>query len=76
MTNAILHEEIPVEALGKLSDNLQDLIKKFLVRDVKKRLGVKEMGGFNAIKTHPLFAQVDWKAVQDKKVVPPFVPDV
>ncbi len=53
-----------------------DIIKQFLERDVKKRLGVKEMGGYEALKNHPLFKKLDWVAVENKKAIPPFIPDV
>ncbi|KAI8897009.1 kinase-like domain-containing protein [Globomyces pollinis-pini] len=75
LTNAILHEEIPLDPLSKLSPPLIDLITKFLDRDVKKRLGVKESGGLNTIKAHPFFASLDWPTVENKKAIPPFVPD-
>jgi hypothetical protein len=53
-----------------------DLIKKLLERDVKKRLGGKEMGGFESIKTHPIFKNLNWSDVEAKKAIPPFIPDV
>jgi serine/threonine kinase 32 len=71
-----LHEEIPLDALTKCSEELVDIIKQFLERDVKKRLGVKETGGYDGLKKHPLFRKLDWNAVENKKAVPPFIPDV
>lgn len=71
-----MHEDIPLEALSKNSENLGDLIKKFLERDVKKRLGVKETGGMTTLKAHLFFKSLDWEVVAAKKAVPPFIPDV
>jgi serine/threonine kinase 32 len=76
LTNAILHEEIPLEPLVKCSEEMIDLIKQFLERDVKKRLGVKEMGGYEVLKKHALFRKLDWEVVEAKKAIPPFIPDV
>ncbi|KAJ3364611.1 hypothetical protein HDU91_002499 [Kappamyces sp. JEL0680] len=75
LTNAILHEEIPLDQLTKQSEEMVNLIKMFLERDVKKRLGVKDMGGFEGIKKHPAFKNLDWVQVEAKKAVPPFIPD-
>jgi hypothetical protein len=71
-----LHEEIPLEALGKCSEELVSLIKQFLERDVKKRLGVSEMGGYETLKKHAAFRKLDWEVVESKKAIPTFIPDV
>jgi hypothetical protein len=47
-----------------------------LVRDVKKRLGAKEIGGFMSIKSHSLFNGLDWTVIAEKKATPIFIPDV
>lgn len=76
LTNAIMHEEVPLDALSKNTADMVDMIKLFLERDVKKRLGVKEMGGFDALKAHAVFKALDWEVVALKNWPPPFVPDV
>ena len=43
---------------------------------MKKRLGVKETGGFETIKNHAAFEGLDWALVAEKKVTPLFIPDV
>jgi hypothetical protein len=48
----------------------------FLERDVKKRLGVPEMGGFETIKNHAVFKGIDWALAAEKKVTPIYIPDV
>lgn len=48
-----------------------------LERDPNKRLGWRPGGGgFADIKAHPWFAGIDWDALYNKQVVPPFEPDV
>lgn len=75
LTNAILHDEIPFDQLHKVDEAWVDLIKQFLERDVKKRIGVKETGGFETIKNHAAFKGLQWDLVAEKKVTPPFIPD-
>lgn len=71
-----MHEEVPLDALSKNTPEMVDMIKLFLERDVKKRLGVKETGGFDALKAHAVFKALDWEVVALKSWPPPFVPDV
>jgi len=50
---------------------------QFLERDPNKRLGYRPGGGgFADIKGHPWFSGIDWDALYNKAVVPPFEPDV
>jgi hypothetical protein len=44
------------------------------VREPTERLGAKE--GAIEIKRHPFFKDMDWKALLNKKVMPPYVPQV
>ncbi len=55
----------------KFSPKLQDLFKKLLAKDFKKRLGHK---GSEQIKTHPWFEKINWVHLKQKKVKPPFMP--
>jgi len=52
-----------------------DLIKKLLHHKPTKRLGVTK-GGASAIKEHPWFDGFDWKALFDKKLVAPIIPQI
>lgn len=50
---------------------------QFVERDPNKRLGYRQGGGgFEDIKSHPWFKGIDWDALYNKQVVPPFEPDV
>ena len=62
---------------GKLQVRRMSLMIQFLERDPNKRLGYRPGGGGMAdIKSHPWFRGIDWQAVYNKEVVPPFEPDV
>eukprot|EP00898_Chlorokybus_atmophyticus_P005548 jgi/Chlat1/5995/Chrsp4S06191 len=51
----------------------QDLIAKLLVVDTTRRLGCMA-GGVEDIKRHPFFADVNWQAVADRQLFPPYIP--
>ena len=57
--------------------NLQakDLVARLCVLDVSHRLGMMA-SGIEEIKDHTFFADVDWHAVDNLQVKPPFVPRV
>jgi hypothetical protein len=65
-----------MDAVSKNTVELSNLISRFLDRDVKTRLGVKETGGMATLKAHPFFKKLDWDVVGAKKAIPPFIPDV
>lgn len=48
---------------------------KFLTRDIKKRLGTLESGGYEALRKHPFFSTIDWARLEKKEFMPPFVPE-
>lgn len=53
------------------------ILVKFIERDVGSRLGCKPNGqGMEDIRCHPWFKGIDWDALENKEVSPPFVPDV
>lgn len=54
-----------------VSDEAKDLLEKLLTRDPEQRLTEPP-----AIKKHPWFAGINWKALSQKEVVPPFIPPV
>ena len=58
-----------------ISDEAKDLISKLLVVEPKKRLGYG-WDGANKIKEHPFFEGIDWKEAWEKKIEPPFVPEL
>eukprot|EP00884_Botryococcus_braunii_P004451 jgi/Botrbrau1/14006/Bobra.150_1s0016.1 len=53
----------------------RDLIRKLLQTDLSKRYGCLA-GGISDIKTHPFFKPIDWTALAERKVEPPFKPNV
>ena len=46
--------------------DVKSIIKRLLVADVAKRLGMLK-GGTDEVRQHPWFAKVDWKALLSKK---------
>jgi serine/threonine protein kinase len=53
----------------------KDLIKQLLVPNPKKRLGFGPDGS-KKIKEHPYFNDIDWDDAADRKLTPPFVPEL
>ena len=47
-----------------------DLLKKLFVADPKERLKAAE------IKVHPFYKKINWNNIENKRVYPPFVPNV
>ena len=54
------------------------LFWQFMTKNPAKRLGcVKSHGGEKAILVHPFFHEkIDWEALEQKKVKPPFKPKI
>ena len=59
----------------KISEEAKDLIINLLIFDPKSRLGSGVDGG-EKIKNHNFFKGVNWKDVWDRKLEPPFVPNL
>ena len=53
----------------------KNLILQFLNKDAKKRLGCGEDGAEQILR-HPFFAPIDWEALMQRQMKPPFQPDV
>ena len=48
-----------------------------MTKNVSRRLGcVPSQGGEQAILDHPFFKEIDWVALEAKKVKPPFKPRI
>ena len=56
-----------------LDPNAIDIIKKFLQIDESQRLGSGKHGRRN-IKSHPYFKDLRWSKLEQKHLVPPFIP--
>ncbi|CAG8554242.1 1959_t:CDS:2 [Paraglomus occultum] len=59
---------------GLFSDDAKSLIKGLLARNPGHRLGTHHDA--EEIKNHPFFASIDWEALCNKQVSPPFKPNV
>ena len=69
----IYKEEIHFDS--KISEEAKDLIKKLLIFEPKDRLGSGVDGG-EKIKNHSFFTGINWDDVWNKKIEPPFVPNL
>jgi protein-serine/threonine kinase len=58
-----------------VSEEAQDLIKKLLVINPKKRLGYGD-NGTKKIKLHPYFKNINWDDAWNQKLNPPFIPQI
>ena len=70
--NAILTVEPPYPE--HLPSDAVDLIRKLLVRDPEERLGYQK--GAEEIMDHEFFNSIDWDALYEKEVTPPFRPTI
>ena len=59
----------------KISEEAKDLIQNLLIFNPKNRLGSGIDGSYK-IKNHKYFSDVNWNDIWDKKIVPPFVPEL
>lgn len=63
----------PLRFPDDMDREARSLLQGLLIRDPKKRLGIN---GASEIKSHPFFAQIDWKRLMAKKYAAPFKPAV
>ena len=54
---------------------LQDLIRKLLVGNPARRLGVLKSGAAD-VRLHPWFADFDWAAFANRSLPAPYIPKV
>lgn len=52
----------------------KDILANFVQVNPEKRLG-SGSGGIKEIKNHNWFADLDWNAIQDRKLASPFLPE-
>ncbi|KAG8190705.1 hypothetical protein JTE90_004208 [Oedothorax gibbosus] len=57
-----------------LTSSETSILKAFLKKDPKKRLGSNPQTGFWDIKSHRFFEGIDWHRLELKEVQPPFTP--
>ncbi|RWS13648.1 ribosomal protein S6 kinase-like protein [Dinothrombium tinctorium] len=65
------HPPIP----NHISPEVQDFIKRLLVKDPKKRLGGGRDDAYE-LKKHPFFREINWDDLAKKKIKAPFVPKI
>lgn len=75
LTNIILHAHyvFPDNIAEIVSPEAVSFIKDCLERDPAKRLGTR---GLSELQAHPWFNGMDWTAIANKEITPPFQPDV
>ncbi|KAH6593831.1 hypothetical protein BASA50_007057 [Batrachochytrium salamandrivorans] len=71
MYRKILQDDL--KFTDEISPAAIDLLTKLLNRDNTARLGAN---GAQEIKSHPFFAEVDWRKLMGRKYAPPFRPNV
>uniref|UniRef100_A0A3B3TFQ4 Protein kinase C n=1 Tax=Paramormyrops kingsleyae TaxID=1676925 RepID=A0A3B3TFQ4_9TELE len=70
----ILEKQIRIPR--SLSVKAASVLKGFLNKDPKERLGCHPQTGFADIMGHPFFRNVDWDLMGQKQVMPPFKPNI
>jgi serine/threonine protein kinase len=58
-----------------LSKEAVSLLEGLFIKDPDSRLGSGD-NGVEMIKNHPFFSSIDWNAIYDKKIKPPFTPKI
>ncbi len=73
---SILHDEVLYPIW--LTKDAISILKAFMTKNPNRRLGcVAANGGEEAIKKHPFFLnKIDWQALEDRQLKPPFKPKV
>ncbi|XP_058799854.1 protein kinase C [Phymastichus coffea] len=60
-----------------LSDEAVSILKGFMTKNPARRLGCAAAnGGESAIRSHPFFQNMDWEALEARKIKPPFKPKI
>uniref|UniRef100_A0A674MJX3 Protein kinase C n=1 Tax=Takifugu rubripes TaxID=31033 RepID=A0A674MJX3_TAKRU len=68
--------EKPIRIPRSLSVKAASVLKGFLNKDPKDRLGCQAQMGFTDIKSHTFFRSIDWDQLDKKEVTPPFKPQI
>uniref|UniRef100_A0AC35U9L6 Protein kinase C n=1 Tax=Rhabditophanes sp. KR3021 TaxID=114890 RepID=A0AC35U9L6_9BILA len=72
---AILHDDVLYPVW--LSKEAVSILKAFMTKNPLKRLGcVQSQGGEDAIRAHPFFREIDWDALEARKMKSPFKPKI
>lgn len=68
--------EKPIRIPRSLSVKAASVLKGFLNKDPKERLGCHVQTGYTDIKSHTFFRSIDWNQLEKKEVTPPFKPQI
>ncbi|EMP25960.1 Protein kinase C zeta type [Chelonia mydas] len=68
--------EKPIRIPRFLSVKASHVLKGFLNKDPKERLGCQPQTGFSDIKSHTFFRSIDWDLLEKKQAIPPFQPQI
>jgi len=72
---SILHDDVLYPVW--LSKEAVSILKGFMTKNPARRLGcVVSQGVESAIRVHPFFKDIDWEALEARKVKPPFRPKI
>jgi len=72
---AILHDDVLYPVW--LSREAVAILKAFMTKNPLRRLGcVPSQGSEDAIRAHPFFREIEWDALEQRKVKPPFKPKI
>jgi novel protein kinase C epsilon type len=72
---SILHDDVLYPVW--LSKDAVSILKGFMTKNPSRRLGcMVAHGGELAIRVHPFFRDMDWAALEQRKVKPPFKPKI
>lgn len=72
MYQMISFSDLRFPSKSEISVDLKDLINKLLNKDARLRLGSKS--GFNEIRLHPFFKNIDFESLIKKAMKAPFIP--
>uniref|UniRef100_A0A3B3WY85 protein kinase C n=1 Tax=Poecilia mexicana TaxID=48701 RepID=A0A3B3WY85_9TELE len=68
--------EKPIRIPRSLSVKAASVLKGFLNKDPKERLGCQVQTGFTDIKSHTFFRNIDWDQLEKKEMTAPFKPQI
>ncbi|VDO53364.1 unnamed protein product [Onchocerca flexuosa] len=72
---AILHDDVLYPIW--LSKEAVSILKELMTKNPSKRLGcMQSQGNEDAIRVHPFFCDIDWEALESRRVKPPFKPKI
>ncbi|VDO23816.1 unnamed protein product [Brugia timori] len=72
---AILHDDVLYPIW--LSKEAVNILKALMTKNPLKRLGcMQSQDGEDAIRSHPFFWDIDWEALETRRVKPPFKPKI